>query len=88
MAAAMTVTTGYPKSNVNGSFRELYYKGSIAADADYLDVPMRTVNNVTACDDTLTAIGVASIAQQGYGSRITFNSGGAITGMQVRVTGH
>ena len=86
--AAVTVDTGYPKSNVNGSFRELYYKFDIAADANYLDVPMRTVDNVNMNDATFSAVGVASIAIQGYGSRITFNSAGAINNVLCRVTGH
>jgi hypothetical protein len=79
---------GKPLVNVNGSWREYYYAFALAADADWLDVPMRTVADVKLNDDGVSAIGVASIARQGYGSRITFNSGGALTGVLCRVTGH
>ena len=77
-----------PLNNVNGSWRELYYQFAIAADGDYLDVPMRTVANITLNDDNVTAVGIASVAMQGFGSRITFNSGQSNTGVWCRVTGH
>ena len=90
-AVVQTATAPFfskPLVNCNGSWREYYYGFAIAADADYLDVPMRTVSNVTIHDDTITAVGIAGIAVQGYGSRITFNSAGALTGVLCRVTGH
>ena len=88
MAAAVTIDTGYPKVNVNGSSRELYYIFDVAADGDYLDVPFRTVENAvfTPTTDTDT-IGIASIAIQGFGSRITLDTAGAITDIYARVTG-
>lgn len=89
MAAAVTVDDGYPKVNVNGSFREWYYKFDIAADGDWLDVPMRTVDNVTFVNDTDTnGVAVESIAITGGKSRITFDTAGAVTNVQCRVTGH
>jgi len=89
MAAAVTVDDGYPKVNVNGSFREWYYKFDIAADGDWLDVPMRTVDNVTFVNDTNTSgVAVASTAITGMKSRITFDAAGAVTNVQCRVTGH
>ena len=89
MASAVTIDTGYPKSNVNGSFRELYYIFDIAADADYLDVPMRNVINVTFINDTdTTGVAVASTAATTYGTRITLDTAGAVTNVQCRVTGH
>lgn len=87
--AAVTIDTGYPKTNVNGSYRELYYKFDIAADGDYLDVPMRTVDNVTFVNDTDTnGVAVESIAITGGKSRITLDTAGAVTNVQCRVTGH
>lgn len=89
-AVVQTATAPFfskPLVNVNGNWREYYYGFDCAADADFLDVPMRTVAHVALNDATLTAIGVASIAVQGYGSRITFNCG-ANTGVLCRVTGH
>ena len=88
MPNAVTVDSGYPKYNVNGSSRELYYIFDVALDGDYLDVPMRLVENVefTPTTDTDT-IGVASIAAQGFGSRITLDTAGAISDIYCRVTG-
>lgn len=87
--AHVTVDDGYPKVNVNGSFREWYYSFDIAADADYLDVPMRTVDNVTFINDTDTNdIGVAGISIVGRKSRIVFDTPGAVTNVLCRVTGH
>jgi len=87
--AAVTIDSGYPKNNINGSERELYYLFDIAADGDYLDVPMRTVHNVTFVNDTdTTGVAVASIAVSGYGSRITLDTAGAVTNVYCRVTGH
>jgi hypothetical protein len=89
MAAAVTVDDGYPKVNVNGSFREWYYKFDIAADGDWLDVPMRTVDNVTFVNDAnATGVAVASTTITGMKSRITFDTAGAVTNVQCRVTGH
>lgn len=90
MAAAVTVDDGYPKVNVNGSFREWYYKFDIAADGDWLDVPMRTVDNVTFVNDTNTVgVAVETIAIIAGGkSRITFDTTAAVTNVQCRVTGH
>lgn len=87
--AAVTVNTGYPKVNVIGSYREYYYNVDIAADADYLDVPLKVVRGVNCTDVALTAVGVASVAlnSSGLTSRITFNSGGAIDDCFVRVVG-
>jgi len=89
MAAAVTIDSGYPKANINGSFREFYYIFDIAADADWLDVPIRTVDNVTYQNDTDTVdVATASVANQGYGARITFDTAGAVTNVRCRVTGH
>lgn len=93
MPAAVVLTAtapffGKPLVNINGSWREYYYGFAIAADADWLDVPMRTVADVKLNDDTVSAVGVASVAITGFGSRITFNSGGALNGVYCRVTGH
>ena len=86
--AAVTVATGWPRTNVSGSYREMLYRVDMAADGDYLDVPMRTIKDIHLTDDTLTACGVASIAAQGnFKSRITFNSGGAINDCFIRVLG-
>lgn len=87
--AAVTVNTGYPKFNVIGSYREYYYNIDIAADADYLDVPLKVVRGAHCTDDTLSAVGIASVAlnSSGLTSRITFNSGGAINDCYVRVVG-
>ncbi len=87
--AAVTVNTWYPKANVIGSYREYYYNIDIAADADYLDVPLKVIRGVNLTDDSLTAVGVASIALNtgGLTSRITFNAGGAINDCFVRVVG-
>jgi hypothetical protein len=88
LAAAVTIDSGYPKVNVNGSSRELYYIFDIAADADYLDVPFRDVENVTFVNDTdTTDVAVASIAVSGYGARITLDTPGAVTNVYCRVTG-
>ena len=88
MPSAVTVASGYPKYNVNGSMAEYYYKFDIAADADYLDVPMKNVIDTQMTDDTIQACGVASVTLTGGLSRIVFNSGGAITNCYLRVTGH
>lgn len=87
--AAVTVNTGYPRVNVIGSYKEYYYNVDIAADADYLDVPLKVIKGVHLTDDTLSAVGVASVAlnANGLSSRITFNSGGAINDCYVRVVG-
>lgn len=86
--AAVTVATGYPKHWVNGNYREYSYKVNIAADADYLDVPLHQVIDVQMTDDTVSAGGVASTALQTNGqTRITFNSTGAINNCYVRVVG-
>ena len=87
--AAVTVNTGYPRNVVNGHFREYLYNVDIAADADYLDVPLKIVKAINCTDDTQTAVGVASIALNagGLSSRVTFNSGGAINDCYVRVLG-
>ena len=85
--AAVTVAAGWPRNNVAGRFREYLYKVNIAANADYLDVPLRIIKDVHLTDDTITAVGVTSIAAQGKGSRIAFTSGGAITNCFVRVLG-
>lgn len=86
--AAVTVATGYPKFNVNGSKAEWYYLFDIAADEDYLDVPMHLVEDAQLTDDTIQAVGVASITLTNGQSRIVFNSGGAITNCRLKVTGH
>jgi hypothetical protein len=86
--AAVTITNG-PGANINGSFREYYYYVDIANDGDYLDVPLKVVKNISLCDDTLTAVGVASVAlnSNGLSSRLTFNTGGAINDCYVKVAG-
>jgi hypothetical protein len=89
MPNLVTIDAGYPKVNVNGSYREYYYVFDIAADGDYLDVPIRTVDNVTFINDTDTlGVAVETIAIQGYGSRITLDTAGAVTDVRCRVTGH
>ena len=93
MAAVVVQTAtapwyGKPIVNVSGNQRQYYYNFAIAADADWLIVPMRSVASVHLTDTALTAMGVASIAIEGYGSRITFNSGGALAGVNCTVTGH
>lgn len=86
--AAVTISTGWPRWGVVGSSRELYYKFDVAADADHLDVPMRVVESATFTPTTDTdTIGIASIAVQGYGSRITLDTAGAVTGVYGRVVG-
>jgi len=87
--AAVTVNTGYPRTLVNGNYREYLYNVDIAADADYLDVPLKLVKGVNCNDDGVSAVGVASVAlnADGLSSRITFNSGGAINDCYVRVIG-
>ena len=86
--AAVSIVSGYPKTNVNGSSRELYYQFAIAADGDYLDVPMRTVENATFTTDVDTeGVGIASISLQGYGSRITLDIASTVTVCYARVTG-
>lgn len=88
MADAVTVATGYPRYNVVGSSRELYYKFDIAADADYLDVPMRDVENVVCITTTDTdTVGWASTSSVTYGSRVVFDTAGAVSGVYCRVTG-
>ena len=88
--AAVTVATGWPRTNVNGSYREMYYKFNIAADADHLDVPIRTVKDAQLTDDTIQAVGIASITfgvLNVYTTRLVFNSAGAITNCRLKVTG-
>lgn len=87
--AAVTVNTGYPRNSIIGSYREYYYNVDIAADADYLDVPLKVIKGVHVTDDTNTAVGIASVALNtgGLSSRITFNTGGAINDCYVRVVG-
>jgi len=87
--AAVTVNTGYPRFVVNGHLKEYLYNVDIAADEDYLDVPLKIIKGVNCTDDTTTSVGVASIAlnSNGLSSRITFNSGGAINDCFVRVIG-
>lgn len=87
--AEVTVNTGYPRTLVNGNYREYLYNVDIAADADYLDVPLKIIKGVNLTDDTTTAVGIASIALNtgGLSSRITFNSAGAINDCFVRVIG-
>ena len=88
MAAAVTIDSGYPLCNVNGSYREWFYIFDIAADGDWLDVPCRGVQNVTFINDTDTNhVAVASVANQGYGARVTFDTAGAVTNVYCRVTG-
>ena len=88
-ASHVTIDTGYPKINVNGSEREYYYIFDIAEDADWLIVPMRTVHNVTYANDTDTNhVATASVAISGRGSKITFDTAGAVTNVYCRVTGH
>jgi hypothetical protein len=89
--AAVTVASGWPRTNVNGSYRELYYKFDIAADADHLDVPLRNIKDAQLTDDTIQAVGIASITNgvlNVYTSRIVFNSVGAITNCRLKVTGN
>lgn len=86
--AAVVVAAGYPRHWVNGNYREYSYKVNIAADADYLDVPLHQIVDVQLTDDAVSAVGVASTALQANGqNRITFNSGGAINNCYVRVVG-
>jgi hypothetical protein len=88
--AAVTVATGYPRRNVSGSMNEWLYQVDIASDGDYLDVPLKVVKDIHLTDAALTACGVESVALDGgtvQKSRITFNSGGAITGCYIRVLG-
>jgi hypothetical protein len=87
--AAVTVHTGYPRSLVNGNYREYLYNVDIAADADTLDVPLKIVKGVSLTDDTTTAVGIASVVlnSDGFTSRLTFNSAGAINNCFVRVIG-
>lgn len=84
---AVTVATGYPYKNVNGSFREYYYRVNIAANGDTLDVPLPRVVCVNMNDNALTAVGVTVTALAPRRSRLTFACGGAITNCYVRVTG-
>lgn len=85
--AAVTVDTGWPRTVVNGSMRTIMYRIDIAADADTLSVPLKVIKAATAVDNTLTAVGIASIAQSGRNSTVTFNSGGAITNCYCTFTG-
>jgi hypothetical protein len=84
--AAATVTAG-PRTVVTGNMREWLYTVNIAADADYLDVPLRKVLGVHLNDSAVSAIGVAGVTLVGGKSRIEFNSGGALTGIYVRAIG-
>ena len=90
---AVTISTtapffGKPIVNMNGSERERYYRFDVAvANADYLDVPMRSVSAISLNDDALTAMGITSVTINGYGSRIVFSAAGN-TGVYCRVTGH
>ena len=93
MAAVVVQTTtapwfGKPIVNVSGNQRQNHYNFAIAADADWLIVPMRSVASVHLNDTSVTAVGVASVAIEGSGSRITFNSAGALAGVNCTVTGH
>lgn len=87
--AVVTVDTGWPRANVIGHMRQWLYRVDIAADADYLDVPLKLVKSVHLTDTVMTAVGVASIALNANGltSRVTFNSGGAITNCYVTLEG-
>jgi len=67
--------------------REYLYEFDIAADADYLDVPLRVIKAASLTDDTLTDVGIASITLTSGKSRVVFNSGGAITGCFGRFMG-
>jgi len=83
-----TVATGYPRFNVNGSYREWYYKCSIAADEDYLDIPLKIIKDIQATDDTIQAVGIVSTTLLANGhTRVEFNSAGAVTGIYVKATG-
>lgn len=86
--AAVTVATGWPRNVVNGHFREYLYRVDIANDADYLDIPLKIIKAINCTDDTLSAVGVASITLQTNGqSRVVFNTGGAINDCFVRAIG-
>lgn len=86
--AHVTISSGYPKVNVNGSSRELYYILSGIDDGDYLDVPMRTVEHASFTTDVDTeGVAIESIAVQGYGSRITLDCASSVTTVYARVTG-
>jgi hypothetical protein len=87
--AAVTIDSGYPKVNVNGSEREYYYLFDIAEDGDTLTVPMRTIRNITYSNDTDTSgVATASTAISGRGTIITLDTAGAVTNVYCRVTGH
>jgi len=86
--AAVTIDSGYPKYNVNGSSRELYYIFDVAADADTLYVPLHHVENVTFINDTdTTGVAVASMSRSGFGTSIVLDTAGAVTNVYCRVTG-
>ena len=55
--------------------RELYYKFDIAADADYLDVPLKNIKDAQLTDDTIQAVGIASIT---YGTGSAYTSNGIV----------
>ena len=89
VAKDLSVITLEMLSTLNTLTREKDRLFDIAADGDWLDVPMRTVDNVTFVNDTDTSgVAVESIAITGGKSRITFDTAGAVTNVQCRVTGH
>ena len=85
--AAVTVDTGWPRTNVSGSMREILYRVDIAADEDTLQIPLHVVVDAQCNDDTIQAVGIASITRSGYGSSVVFNTGGAINNCYCRFLG-
>tara|TARA_R100001086_G_C11807653_1_gene250600 strand:+ start:768 stop:1025 length:258 start_codon:yes stop_codon:yes gene_type:complete len=84
--AAVTVNTSF-QTNVIGHLRQNNYNIDIAADADFLDVPMRNLNYATVISNTNNAIGYTAAAST-IGTRITFQTGGAETGSHVSAVGN
>lgn len=81
--AEVTVAAGYPLRVVNGNMNEWIYQFNIAADADTLTTPLGSIKAVNMNDSAISAIGVASVS----GGVITWNVGGALTGVYCRVIG-
>lgn len=77
--AAVTIVEN--RTNVIGSFREKYFKVNIAASGDTLATGLKVIKWV----DTNNPGGVTNDVPSG--GTVTFTTGGAVSGCQVRAVG-
>jgi len=76
--AAVTVVS--QRTNIDGSYREKFYTINIASSGDTLATPFKTIKSASASNVAVTNVATS-------GGTVTFTTTGAVTGVQICLTG-